>query len=474
MKRKTHKEFVQELKLKNSNVIVLGTYLNCSTKIEVKCLKCGNVWNATPNSLSSGHGCPMCANNQKKTHQHFVNEMQQYNPYIEILGEYKNAKTPLEVRCSICGNEWLSKPSRLLNGAQCQNCIKPHTSFMEQFMLIAFRESIGKELVESRNTTEIGQELDIYIPEYKLAIEPGTWLYHERKVNNVDLEKRKKCKEAGIRIITIYDSYPINTPPPYETDCYIFSGFLNEYGYKRMINLLKEIMNSIGVKYNDLNWNKIANKAYAECHYNAHENFIKELAKVSPYIEVLEEYKGTNMPIEVNDISCAHPSWKARPYTLLKGIGCPLCGRTTASKTRTRTHQEFKEEMNRINPQIELVGKYIKVTERLEVRCKKCGYIWEPLCYSLLSGKGCPHCSAIEAARKRKNKLVSKTTEQFCIEIEKINPTIKIIGEYVNNKTKILVECSNCKKQWYVVPASLLNGHGCPDCARKKRSKIKK
>lgn len=471
MRRKTHEEFVEELKQKNPNVLVIGAYINCSTKIEVKCLKCGNVWSTTPNSLSNGHSCPLCANNQKKTHQHFVNEMQQYNPYVEVLGEYKNAITPIDVRCTICGNEWSSKPNRLLNGAQCKNCIKPHTSFMEQFMLISFQEALGRDFVESRNTSVIGQELDIYIPKFKLAIEPGTWLYHERKVYNTDLEKRKKCQEAGIRIITVYDSYPSNTPPPYESDCYVFTGFLNECGYKRLISLLKELMRNIGVEYENLNWNQIANKAYAECHYNAQENFANELLKVNPNIEILEEYKGANIPIEVNDKSCIHPSWKARPYTLLKGIGCPLCGRITASKTRTRTHQEFEREMKRTNPNIEIIDKYVKVTERLKVRCKKCGYVWEPLCYSLLSGKGCPHCSAIEAAQKRKNKLASKTTEQFCQEVKCINPMIKIIGEYINNKTKILAECSVCGEQWEVVPASILNGHGCPKCAIKKRSK---
>ena len=469
MIRKKHEEFIEELKYKNPSILIIGKYVNCSTKIEAKCLKCGHVWFTVPNSLSQGHGCPSCANNQKKTQQKFIDEMQQHNPYIEVLGEYKKATIPLKVKCTICGNEWLSKPYRLLNGAQCQNCTKPHTSFMEQFMLIAFQDAIGKDNVESRNKTAIGLELDIYIPKYKIAIEPGTWLYHESKVNNNDLEKRKKCWDAGIRIITVYDSYPENTPPPYEEDCYVFTGFLNEFGYNRMIDFLIMVMQSLDINYKELNWNKIANRAYAACHYNAHEKFINELADKFPNIEVLEEYKGTNIPIEVNDKTCTHPSWKARPHTLLKGNGCPLCGRDVSAKKRTRTHKEFEEEMSQINPSIEIIGKYVKVTEHLEVRCKKCGHTWKPLCYSLLSGKGCPHCTAVEASQKRKNKLASKTTEQFCQEVKNINPTIKIIGEYINNKTKILAECSVCGKQWEVVPASILNGHGCPKCAKKRK-----
>ena len=176
MKKKTHDQFLEEIKITNPSILVLGNYVNCSTKIEVKCLKCNHIWNTVPNSLSQGHGCPICARNQKKSHQQFVLEMYGLNPYIEILGEYKTAHNPLAVRCTICNHEWSAKPSRLLNGAQCTNCTKPHTSFMEQFIFLAFQEALGADHVESRNIDAIGLELDIFIPRYKLAIEPGTWL----------------------------------------------------------------------------------------------------------------------------------------------------------------------------------------------------------------------------------------------------------------------------------------------------------
>lgn len=469
MKRKTHEEFINEMKTINPSILVIGTYVNCSTKIEFKCLKCNHIWNAVPNSLVQGHGCPACANNQQKTHQRFLSEIHTVNPYIDILGEYKTATTPLKVKCTICGNEWVSKPYRLLNGAQCQNCTKPHTSFMEQFMLIAFQNAIGEDLVESRNTSAIGLELDIYIPNYKLAIEPGTWLYHKNKVSSRDLDKRKKCQEKGIRLVTVYDTYPVEENPPYEVDCYAFDGFLNEPGYKRLIAFLTDLMSSVDIDSNNLDWAQIANSAYAECHYNAHESFVKTLAEICPNIEVLEKYKGSNTPIEVNDKTCAHSSWKARPVSLLRGNGCPECGRITSAKKRTRTNQEFEAEMQQINPTIEIIGKYTKVTERIEVRCKNCGYNWNPLGYSLLSGKGCPHCSALNGAKKRNNKLSVKTTEQFKKELSEKNRNICVLGEYINNKTKISVECLVCGNKWDVVPASLLNGHGCPQCGKRRK-----
>ena len=471
MRRKTHEEFVNELKTKNPNIEVLGRYINCSTKIEVKCLKCNNIWYTVPNSLIQGCGCPTCANNQKKTQQEFEYEMNNYNPYIEIVGKYKTANIPLEVKCKICGNEWIAKPSRLLHGAQCMSCIKPHTSFMEQFILISLKDVLGDDNVQSRNTSAIGLELDIYIPSYNLAIEPGTWLYHRKKINNIDLEKREKCKNKGIKLITIYDSYPKNEEPPYKEDCYVFEGFLNEYKYKRLINLVKHILREINLKEINLNWNLIANKAYEACHYNANEKFLKELSDTAPNIIVLERFKGSHIPIWVKNKTCNHSKWKARPYTLLKGIGCPECGRINAAKNHTRTHEQFLVELKEKLPTIKVLGTYTKVTERIEVECEVCGKKWSPLAYSLISGKGCPHCSALNGAQKRKNSLKAKITQQFEKELKKVNKNIIILDEYINNKTKIKVKCKLCDNEWNVIPSSLLNGHGCPKCSRKKLNK---
>lgn len=467
MKRKTDNEFQKEAK-KNTKVIVLEKYVNSSTKIKVRCTKCGNEWSTYPSSIIKGRGCPKCANNVRKTNSQFINEMSEYNKYIEVIGEYVNANEPIEVKCKICGNQWMAKPTRLLHGAQCMNCVKPHTSFMEQFILKAFITVFGEDAVESRNTTAIGEELDIYIDNAKLAIEPGTWLYHKNKAKNIDLIKREKCKSQGIRLITIYDTYPADTRAPFDEDCYVYEGFLNEYGFKRLISLTEELINLAGKDYNKVKWNDIASEAYEACHYNASKEFKNNLMEINPNIEILEDYKGTKIPILVNDKSCVHPAWSARPETLLKGIGCPLCGRIKAADTRKRTHEEFLEDLSKVNKNIVVLGEYKSVTERISVKCSECGKEWQPLVYSLLSGKGCPHCSAVRAAKKRRNRLAVKSTKQFIEEIKNINPNVKINGEYINNKTKIDVECLICGNKWKVVPNSLSNGHGCPKCARKR------
>ena len=75
-RRKTHEEFIEELKDKNPTIEVLGHYINAITKIECKCKKCNKILNITQNNLLSGKGCYDCKMDAyikriTKTHEDF-------------------------------------------------------------------------------------------------------------------------------------------------------------------------------------------------------------------------------------------------------------------------------------------------------------------------------------------------------------------------------------------------------------------
>ena len=62
------------------------------------------------------------------------------------------------------------------------------------------------------------------------------------------------------------------------------------------------------------------------------------------------------------------------------------------------------------------------------------------------------------------------TTESFKAKlIELGRKDIEVIGEYINNKTKIKVKCTKpeCGYEWEGSPSSFLNGTGCPICHKK-------
>ena len=132
----------------------------------------------------------------------------------------------------------------------------------------------------------------------------------------------------------------------------------------------------------------------------------------------------------------------------------------------TRSLEKFILEMKEINSNIEILGTYTKAVERVQVKCKTCGKIWNPLAYSLLQGKGCPSCSAKKGAINNSGKTGLKTTERFIEDLKVVDDSIELHGEYINGHTNIKLHCSRCGNDWEAKPYSILAGHGCPRCAK--------
>ena len=53
--------FKKKLEKKNSNLEVIGNYINAKEKIDIMCKKCGYYFKSSPNNLLNGNGCPNCS-----------------------------------------------------------------------------------------------------------------------------------------------------------------------------------------------------------------------------------------------------------------------------------------------------------------------------------------------------------------------------------------------------------------------------
>lgn len=109
-----------------------------------------------------------------------------------------------------------------------------------------------------------------------------------------------------------------------------------------------------------------------------------------------------------------------------------------------RSHEEFEKIIKIKNPTTKIVGTYTKAQERIAVRCKECGYEWEPKAYSLIQGRSCRYCSARRGAKNNSGKTGLKTQQQFLSEMSVAHPTIKVVGEYFSGHTDIQCTCSIC------------------------------
>lgn len=135
---------------------------------------------------------------------------------------------------------------------------------------------------------------------------------------------------------------------------------------------------------------------------------------------------------------------------------------------RRKTHEEFVQEVEeKYHGEFKVLSKYKNNRTKILVR-HYCGHSWEIAPSKLLQGKGCPVCGEKKRIASR-----TKTHEEFIKEIyDKYNDEYKILGKYINAKTKIKVRHNKCGYEWKVAPYNLLNnGHGCPICGKEKRIK---
>lgn len=130
----------------------------------------------------------------------------------------------------------------------------------------------------------------------------------------------------------------------------------------------------------------------------------------------------------------------------------------------SKLKESFKDEMQEINPTIEILSDYINWDTKIKCRCKIDGYEWYGRPSVLLYGGGCKICGH----RKRWDSRGRKTTEDIINEMSLINPNIEIIGEYKGSHHPIKCRCKLDGKVWESLVCNLLNQSAtCPECAVK-------
>lgn len=181
-----------------------------------------------------------------------------------------------------------------------------------------------------------------------------------------------------------------------------------------------------------------------------YENFEKRANLESKHIKINKnDYVNMTTKINCTCEKCGY-QWMTLPHLLCNGSSCPKCAGVIK-----KTHEEFIHEINSINPNIDIIGKYISNNTLIKCKCKIDGFVWDAIPTNLLRGSGCIVCFY----RNQR-----KTNDDFVNEVKAINDNVEIVGKYINSKTKIKSNCKICGHTWYPSPDSLLRGSGCPKC----------
>lgn len=104
----------------NNNYKLLSNYINDKTLVKIKCLKCNNVFEQTPNHLIQKWGCKNCSNRERITNEKFDLLLSKEN-YVR-LEDVKNIHTAIKIKHIDCGYEWNISPSNFKQGKRCPRC----------------------------------------------------------------------------------------------------------------------------------------------------------------------------------------------------------------------------------------------------------------------------------------------------------------------------------------------------------------
>ena len=119
------------------------------------------------------------------------------------------------------------------------------------------------------------------------------------------------------------------------------------------------------------------------------ETFIQEMSQINPNIEFTTSYKNNKTKIGCKCKICGYEFMK-KPNDLLSGhFACPNC-----IGYNRMTTEEFYDKLKQLNLSFDVYGDYINRRTPLKCICKKDGYEWNAYPADILAGRcGCARCS---------------------------------------------------------------------------------
>ena len=181
-------------------------YVDNNTKICIICPEHGEFWQK-PYVHLQGYGCSKCSGKYNYTTDEFIEEVKKIHgdKYDYSKLEYVNSHGKVKIICPIHGifeqraYEHLQGRGCPKSSHTCSNAEQELTDFVNE--LCGFVITKDKEILN-------GKELDIYIPNKKLAIEYDGLVWHSEKFNkqwDYHLMKTLECEKQGIRLIHIFE-----------------------------------------------------------------------------------------------------------------------------------------------------------------------------------------------------------------------------------------------------------------------------
>jgi len=368
---------------------------------------------------------------KKMTHDEFVAKIDKLKGkgVYAILSKYQKATEKILIRHTVCGNEWLIKPSNIYKLKGCRVC---------------HNKAVGERF--SKTHDEFEEEVSESTKgEYELL---GKYIDSKTKT----LIKHLKCGHEFLMApnkFSFGQRCPKCMRPNYSRDDKLFKNEIfslvgNDYEVKGNIKRIDQKVlfkhNVCGHEYFATS-NKFLNggRRCPKCANNIKKNTKEYAEYVTTETEgeykLIGEYDGNRNYAKMLHVKCGH-QWKTKPYNFNSGKRCPKCD---LSHGEQMVEKWLKENL------LNYVTQY---------RIKECRII-QPLPFDfaifkdnrliLIEYDGEQHFKAIpffggeEAFKKQQERDSFK--RKFCkenkIPLIEIPYTIKNINEYLNNELSV-------------------------------------
>lgn len=212
------KEYIARANNKHKGVydysLVKDNYNSSSSLVDIICPVHG-VFQQSISGHIKGMGCPQCVrnnSNKNKTYSYvdiidkFKDIHHDVYDYSLITEEnYNNTTYKIKIICKTHG-EFEQICHNHIKGSGCPQCFGNYPSILEQ-KIHNILDDLCIEYETSNRTLISPQELDIYIPKYKVAIECNGVYWHSDIYKNdmYHLDKTKKCLDNDVQLLHFWE-----------------------------------------------------------------------------------------------------------------------------------------------------------------------------------------------------------------------------------------------------------------------------
>lgn len=343
----TQEEFIESSKQINGDKCdySLVEFKNLTTKIKLKCNKCGHIFMQLPYVHRKGQTCPKCryettANKLSLGKDEFIRRGKELNGdsviYDEV--EYKNNSTKVKLICPIHGEFWQT-PASHLKGAGCPKCSHRSSKYTNEEFIEKLKEIYGEELDYSKE------------------------IIYNGKNNNVTLY----CKKHG--------------------------------EFTKKASLILQGYGCPSCSFDKRSAVRISNT----------QDFINKAIDKNGNFLIYTKAKYVNSRTKVCITCPIHGDFWQTPNAHLRGNGCPKCGIISRVEKQKLSVDEFKQRAGEIHDWKYDYSKvhFNNVHDKAEIGCPIHGFFSQEINIHL-SGCGCPKCKESKSEKEVRKLLDNK------------------------------------------------------------------